>query len=279
MGLVAIGLCLLSACNSELGECDQKAAEELVYGRNGMVATKGQALAHDTCGNGVFCHSASATGKQRYGAHKGMDFDMLPTPSGIADMLKHRELAWDAVNSGFMPPPSADEVIGDGQWSVDVQRRSDAPTLPGLTTKSGKAAFRNWLACGAPTVTETRVPGWAQGSGGLFDPEKPVAWADIYELVMKPSCALAGCHDTTSKAGGLAMPDSCKTHSALMGRGICGKTFVVAGQPEMSFLSEKLESERPSCGDAMPPGTPLADDAQRAIRRWIQEGAQAEGCP
>jgi hypothetical protein len=85
----------ISACSGgELDECEADAARELVYGRSGTVATKGQALAHDSCGNGSFCHSQGATGNLRHGAPRGMNFDMIPSPIGLEDILKHRERSW-----------------------------------------------------------------------------------------------------------------------------------------------------------------------------------------
>jgi len=55
-----LGAALTSGCGGEdLGECDLAAAEEMVFSQQGLVATKGQALLHDTCGNGAFCHSSA----------------------------------------------------------------------------------------------------------------------------------------------------------------------------------------------------------------------------
>src|SRR5262245_9469957 len=77
--------CVLSlascwGCSSDLGDCHEQAAREIVYSSSGMVATKGQALLHDSCGQGVLCHASAAKGAARKGASKDLNFDMLPNP-------------------------------------------------------------------------------------------------------------------------------------------------------------------------------------------------------
>ena len=74
-GACAVAL-LAVGCKSELGPCDTEAARELVYSRDGMVATQGQALMHDSCGGAAFCHARGAEKAARLGAPAGMDFDM-----------------------------------------------------------------------------------------------------------------------------------------------------------------------------------------------------------
>jgi hypothetical protein len=280
---LAIALACTACGSSDLGECDQSAAMELVYSANGMVATKGQALAHDSCGNGVFCHSAAASRSERFGAPAGMNFDMLPSPQGLSDMLDFKDDAWAVVESGEMPPRGlGQEVLGDGQWSVALDGDASAPKLPALSTEHGKAAFRNWLACGAPTVTETRLPIWARPPSEPFDGGATPAFGDLYEVIFKPKCALAGCHNANGAAGGLAMPDVCGTHEALFRQGACGQRYVSAGDADGSFLMSKLEAKDLSCGDPMPPpshGGQLPQALRDAVRDWIDAGADAEECP
>ncbi len=271
-------LAALTGCGSDLGRCDKSAAQELVYGKNATVATKGQALMHDTCGNAAFCHSSQARGKARHGVPKGLDFDMLPSPRGLATVLDHREAIWETIESRFMPPPGARSLVGDGEWSFDIQRRPEAPTLPPLSSKEGKAVLRNWLACGAPTVTDTRVPSWAQPAQDPFASDEPVTWRSIYEVVMRPSCATGGCHDAVTAAGGLTMRDPCQARSALLATGACQQTILRPGNAAESLLIDKLDNTEPSCGDSMPPTGQLSESARRAIRSWVNDGALAEEC-
>jgi len=274
----------LSACGgADLGACDMPAARELVYSESGMVATKGQALAHDSCGNGVFCHSSAASGGARHGVPAGLNFDMLPSPVGTSELMDYAEDAWDAVESGEMPPRGVgSRVLGDGHWSVAIDGDPQAPTLAPLATEEGKAAFRNWLACDAPTVSQTLLPPWAHPPTDPFDGGMTPTWAVIYDEVLVPRCALAGCHNGSSASGGLAMRDACQTRSALFAMGACGQRYVREGDADGSFVMNKLETDAPSCGGPMPPashGGKLPESYRNAIREWIDMGAEAEDCP
>lgn len=271
---------LASSCGSDLGECDPAAADELVYGRNGLVATKGQALAHDSCGNGVFCHSSAAHGAERHGAPAGMNFDMLPTPNGVGDMLRHVDSAWALVAESTMPPSRVGHrVLGDGEWSIDVQRDVTSPHLASINTAEGRGVFRNWLACGAPVVVETQVPKWARPAVDPFAGTDTPEWHDIYDVILRPQCALSGCHNTSGAAGRLAFGDECETHAALFSPGACGEPEVIAGNSEDSLLVNKLTAAEPRCGGPMPPIGTLPPSFADAIARWIDAGAVASDCP
>lgn len=278
---LVLGACaLVAGCGTRsLGECDRAAAEELVFSPSGHVATKGQALTNDSCGNAAFCHSAAATGDERFGAPSGMNFDMLPSPTGLLDLLDEAESAWHVVSEGEMPPGKlGSDVMGDGQWTVDVTGLGvDAPALPSLKTEQGKAAFRNWLACGAPSVTDTETPGWAHAPSPGID--GGTGFEAIYAGIVAPRCGLSGCHDASGQAGGLVLADPCGAHAALLGKGDCGKTYVLPGDAEGSFLIDKLESDLPSCGGPMPPTGALPQELRDAVYDWIDSGAPGVTCP
>jgi hypothetical protein len=278
--VIAAACLALAACGSSLGECEPALAEEVVYGRAGLVATKGQALLHDSCGNAAFCHSQAATGGARYGAPLGMDFDMLPSPRGWSAVHALREAIWDVVESGQMPPPGVGErVQGDGDFRFTLIRGEGDAALPELSTRAGKAALRNWLACDAPVVTDTRVPEWAVPRQDAGAGTELVDFGDLYDAVLEPSCAIAGCHDR-SAAGGLAMRDACSAYEALLDSGTCGLPRLVPGDGA-SVLVDKLESSEPSCGSLQmppPPFQPLSAALIERIRAWIESGAPAEQC-
>jgi hypothetical protein len=278
--LATLLLTCLLGCRSELGECDTLAANELVYGRDGLVATKGQALVHDSCGNGAFCHAALATSKRRYGAPARMDFDMLPSPTGLSEVRGLAEDVWKLVRTGQMPPVgSGSSVIGDGAWLADVARDHEAPRLPALATDEGKAILRNWLACGAPVVVDTRVPRGVQPGSSTFDAgDGTPTWSAIFQGILLPTCATQGCHSGASAAGGLALEDACDAYAALFQPGACDEAPVLAGSADSSLLIDKLESDQPRCGTPMPPTGPLPEGMKAAVRAWIEGGAQAETC-
>jgi hypothetical protein len=265
---------LAAGCGNSLGDCDHAAAEELVYSSNGMVATKGQALIHDSCGNSAFCHSSAATGDARYGAPAGMNFDMLPAPTGWPELVDRREHGWDLIESGDMPPGEAGEkVLGDSGWTFDVTHTDPELKLQPLSTKEGKGAVRNWLACGAPLVSQTKTPQWAQA---VPEANKPRDFDAIYKTIIAHSCALGGCHNE-SAAGQLSMSDVCTAYQGLLTAGPCSMSRVRPGDPN-SLLLDKLSSDMPVCGGRMPPTGPLPDADVAAIRAWVVGGAAPPKC-
>lgn len=273
-------LCVLVAlsaagCGDDLGECDRAAAQQLVYGQNGLVATKGQALLHDACGSAAFCHSSRATGADRFGAPALLDFDMLPRPEGWPEVVRNREEIWKSVLDGSMPPRGVGErVVAHGAWAFDRLHPGGA-LLPGLATHDGKAALRNWLACDAPVVADTRVPSWAlpptDGGSELSD------WGAIFGAIVAPRCATAGCHDAAA-AGRLALLDECDAYSQLLAASSCGGDPRLMPGDGASYLLDKLESDRPRCGAPMPPAGKLVERELMALRRWVEAGAPAQNC-
>ena len=179
-----------------------------------------------------------------------------------------------------MPPRSSARCsahVGDSDWSFDPARSPDAERLPTLASEEGKAALRNWLAAGAPVVTQTTVPIWARppasGDGGsqLND------WEQIYAEAIAPSCALAGCHDARGKAGGLSLATACDAYHQLRTQGSCGQPRVVPGD-DGSLLLDKLRSDDPACGSLRmppPPLPPLSGEQIDAIEMWVELGAHA----
>jgi hypothetical protein len=267
---------MVTACGSDLGTCNEAAARELVYSRAGLVATKGQALVHDSCGAGAFCHSSAATGKARFGAPGTMDFDMLPRPEGWPDVVSMRDPLWDAVQDDSMPPRGVGaHTLSNGDWAFDRDRK-DPRRLTNLNTHEGKAAFRNWLACGAPVVAETGIPSWAQppvsGDGGAI-----ADFHQIFTEILTPKCATAGCHNSPA-AGGLVLVDECAAYEALLAQGSCGGEARVVPGDASSYLMDKLTKAMPQCGAPMPPAGKLPEAELTAIRNWVESGADAPAC-
>jgi hypothetical protein len=278
--LAALAAIVAVACGNDLGDCEREAATELVYSESGQVAVKGQALIHDSCGHGEVCHASTAQGATRYGAPVGVDFDMLPSPSGWPNLVSRRVDAWDEVESGHMPPSGAGRMATtNSQWVFDLDRNPDRAKLPALDTQEGKAAVRNWLACGAPLVVATAVPQWAMPSGSAGDGGVSEGFEGIYTDILKVSCATVGCHNNASAAGGIKYLDACGSYAELTKAGICGAPWVKAGDAKSPLL-ELITSRTPKCGQVMPPAPAalLAPAKIATIRKWIEDGAKAPKC-
>jgi hypothetical protein len=305
----------VGACDEDLGACDEAAANELVYGRSGLVATKGQALTHDSCGQGSTCHSSAAKGESKHGVPADLLFDMLPRPTGVNRILSQRDNMWDSVTSGQMPPK--EYAVGDGDWRFDVDRLG-MEKLPALSTDEGKGILRNWLACGAPVVVDTKIPSWStkpapvaatpssewtglhqdlrlhcsNGSCHNGSPSQatPPGWLTLPEGNARPAQTDAG---AALSSGQISVPfgaGECEVYRWLMyGRDVCQQRLVVGSDPSASGLVDKLENATPLCGAPMPPAEPMeaSDKASRAIamqaltkriKDWIGQGALAPQC-
>ena len=53
-----------------------------------------------------------------------------------------------------------------------------------------------------------------------------------------------------------------------------GKVFVDSENFEASYLLEKLENQRPSCGSPMPIGLPLSTEQLDCLRSWVESLAE-----
>ncbi len=270
----------LPACRDSLGPCDEAAARELVYSTQGaLVATKGQALLHDSCGQGVFCHAAAAKGDARYLAPTGMDYDMLPVPNGWPQVIYQRDAILQSVVSGNMPPGHiGQQKLANTEWVADLQLREGAPRLPSLATARGKAVLRNWLACGAPVVAATHLPDWArpadEGDGG----PGALDWSELFANVVHSGCSSTGCHDA-SAGGRLAMVEECEAYRQLLQVGPCGKARLIPGDASSLLVTKLDAASAQHCGKPMPPAGPLASAQIQRIRQWVQAGAPARNCP
>lgn len=111
------------------------------------------------------------------------------------------------------------------------------------------------VGCGGPTLTEVQTQ------------------------VFTRSCATAGCHKNTTAtstdaAEGLDLEKD--TFAKLVGVASVqapAKKLVVAGDPDNSYLIEKMEKMNPPSGTQMPPtgALPVAD--LELVRGWIASGA------
>ena len=98
--------------------------------------------------------------------------------------------------------------------------------------------------------------------------------AKLQVNVFDSTCALSEtCHRGKTPSAGLNL--EAPVHTKLVGvpSSESGRPLVVPGDPESSFLFEKISSDPPSHGSRMPLGQPLDAKDVESIRAWIVRGA------
>lgn len=110
----------------------------------------------------------------------------------------------------------------------------------------------------------------SETSGGRGGASCKPDLASIQAAIFVPSCASAGCHAATDPAASLDLA-SADVGSRLIEApsATCARTLVVPGNPELSFLYEKMTVNAPSCGERMPAGATLTAEQAECVRAWI----------
>lgn len=100
--------------------------------------------------------------------------------------------------------------------------------------------------------------------------------SQVEQQVFAASCAFSSCHQGAAAAGGLNLEGS--THAKLVGvdsTQVAGRKLVVAGNPDASYLMDKLRGTNLAENTVqMPPGMPLEAERIELVRAWIAAGAQ-----
>ncbi len=164
--LVMLAGVVLSACETDLGPCDDAAARTVYYSAAGTPSYGGQALTATYCA--LKCHSVTASGSLREGVPAELDFDMLVAGddpalierlrAGQAKLFEWRAEASAWVEAGTMPP------AGQPRSGANYEDVSGV-SLPGLDEPEGQEMFRNWLACGLPVVERSEPASGGQSAG------------------------------------------------------------------------------------------------------------------
>jgi hypothetical protein len=153
-----------------------------------------------------------------------------------------------------------------GVWAVGGDLTIDQSH--GILAYAGSAAIgRNFLSDGPCAPGSAGKPGTVSYS------------RDILPLFNSAGCLNAGCH-----AGVLLSSEyDLTTYEGTFGPGLAARNFgmcdVVPGNPDASFLIEKL-GPSPRIGLTMPNGlNPLRPDQIALVRTWILEGARKDTLP
>jgi mono/diheme cytochrome c family protein len=311
---------VVSGCD-DLGKCTDPQNGRVPVFVDQRIQYAGQAIMNKACAS---CHGSNATGGVRVGAPKGLDFDLVPLEATSVTMVGGetvgttdnaalmsglrrrqrkvfdlRELIWEQVDKGLMPPSG----VGDGFKNASPGKKVAVmgggnctfmePGYGGVNSGATKKALKQWLACGAPIV-EMNSPMIPKPVGGTVGDQYPSCKQDleptfdnIYNMVLKGNCAIQGCHTAgAAGAGGFDLGDIDLAYMEMLGDGSgaassCnGAKMVVPGKPEESYLLAKLGySGTPltKCGIPMPPTGMLPEDTLQLIADWIMAGADPAG--
>jgi hypothetical protein len=167
-----------------------------------------------------------------------------------------------------------DFEAGQGDWTV-------LPREPGGLILSEKtlharddqlAYFYALLGEGGSsdtTVTQGNTLTTSDESSSTGDIGPPTSFAADVQPIFDDRCAIMACHDATTMQNQLDLSDSAYDR-IVDGQALFGMTLVTCGNPELSFLYQKVDSAMPPVGARMPStGGPLTDDQIDTIRYWI----------
>lgn len=102
--------------------------------------------------------------------------------------------------------------------------------------------------------------------------------ASIQDNVFTVTCAVPGCHGGTGAQQGLRLDPGFSAGNLINVPSPRDPNLirVVPGDPDASFLIQKLQGTQ-TLGDRMPDGGPYLTTAQvNVIRQWIQDGAPTQ---
>jgi hypothetical protein len=114
------------------------------------------------------------------------------------------------------------------------------------------------------------------GCGGGETAEAiPPRLSAIETEIFAHNCTLSSCHGAVSPQEGMSLV--APTHATLTSvpsTEVPGMVRIAPGDPDGSYLLQKISSATPIDGVRMPPDQPLPDSKIEAIRLWIAAGAQ-----
>ena len=105
--------------------------------------------------------------------------------------------------------------------------------------------------------------------------EPPATFTEVYEDILFQSCGFSSCHG--GSAGAPYLSDPQEAYDSLVdaeSNAKEGAILVVPGDPDNSYLIQKMEAAPDIVGDEMPPSSPLDSEVIERIRSWIADGAQ-----
>ncbi|MEO0998610.1 MAG: Ig-like domain-containing protein [Pseudomonadota bacterium] len=145
------------------------------------------------------------------------------------------------------------------------------------------------IAAGLTAAALLAACGGGDGSGITTPPPPPppdpppfgANFSEIQDNVFTPTCAVSGCHTGAGAPQGLRL-DAANSFALLVGVAsteVPDVLRVAAGDPDNSYLIQKLEGTA-AAGEQMPLGGPPLEQATiDVIRQWISDGAIDDRAP
>jgi hypothetical protein len=106
--------------------------------------------------------------------------------------------------------------------------------------------------------------------------DAPPTFTEVHERVLQTGCVFVTCHKSGASAAGMMALDRDVAHANLVDVPAAmapGKIRVVPGDPDASYVMEKLTNPMPTVGEQMPPDAPLEQERIDLVRKWIEAGA------
>lgn len=196
------------------------------------------------------------------------------TPIGTTSM----ELAWQPATDDNAPPDAITYHV-----YVSETAGGQVFTAPALTTPPGAtSALVEELRAGTGYFFVVR----AEDAAGNQDTNTvevqgttraTLSFSRDVEPILDGTCARMGCHTGVNPAEELDLRAG-RAHAALVGVTAvqCGdsRARVAPGNPDSSYLIDKLTGVDLCAGTAMPKGSPLARAEIQLIRDWVAAGAR-----
>ncbi|MBV8200659.1 MAG: hypothetical protein JOZ15_08545 [Acidobacteria bacterium] len=150
-----------------------------------------------------------------------------------------------------------------------VARKKLCPA-PAASTALAMLALAAATACGGRVRSPTEPAAGGPGAQAF-------TFAQIQAGIFTPSCAKSGCHTSAAASGGLVL-EAGHAYANIVGRPAQEQPqldYVRPGNPDASYLLEKLRGDAGISGSRMPrDGPPFLTPQQIAsLAAWIQAGA------
>ena len=170
----------------------------------------------------------------------------------------------------------------NAQLDIDGDNQVEALTdglllLRYLFGFEGATLIEGAVAVGAARTTAAEISSYVRSRVDTGSNATQNTFSRVQNLVLTPSCASVNCHKGSSSqygldlSSGLAYSNLVNVPSGQMP----ALNRVTRGNPNQSYLVQKIERNAPDVGQQMPlNGQPLNTDLQQLVRNWIAEGAK-----